>query len=122
MPLVDWNKQKPEFCVADLSKGPPDVKKQFSLPYIYRVGSHQGCGCGFLKDGETGDELQQTLADYARLAAYIADARQGGADIQLFCCWEGDQNRQPESHKSIDSDALLQNDFEFSERTLYSIL
>jgi hypothetical protein len=120
LPLVPWNDAKPSFYVKELiyNKG---VRKQFSFPNVRYVGSNAGCGCGFLKDGVVGEELVEALENYAGLAAYVLKLRDRGADIQVFSCWEGDQEKKQDSRNIIRVTDLLADDFEFKEKALYVI-
>jgi len=119
--LVAYNECEPTFYVTEVSGYELCVKKQFTLPYLYYAGSHEGCGCGFIKDGEVGEELDKVEDNYSRLSAYIREACRQGADIQLFYCWEGDQDSAREFHVSIDADILNYKEFEFKEQAFYEI-
>jgi hypothetical protein len=115
------DKANQEFYVTNLSTHELPVKKQFELPNVYYVGSDQGCGCGFLKDGVVGEELTQVEGNYLQLSGYIADARQQGAEIQLFSCWEGDQASRSEFQEVISEADLITPEFEFQEKALYTV-
>jgi len=120
LPLVPWNKAKPSFHVSELTynKG---VRKQFSLDNVRVAGSDAGCGCGFLKDGVVGQELVEALDNYAGLAAYISELQSRDGAIQIFSCWEGDQEMTIEFNEIIKVNDLLAEDFEFKERALYEV-
>src|SRR4051812_13897629 len=119
--LVPYIKDAPSFYVTEISGYELRVKKQFTLPYVYYAGSHEGCGCGFMKDGEIGEELEKVEDNYTRLSAYLHEARRKGITMQLFSCWEGDQDSAPEFHESIDEDGLKDREFEFKEKAFYQI-
>jgi hypothetical protein len=109
-----WNKDQPAFYLADLYSI-EEVRGQFSLPYVYYAGSHEGCGCGYRRDGVTGEELAQTNATYAALSKLIRDAKTSGASAELFSCWEGDQQEKPEFIGAVTVSELESPEFEFKE-------
>ena len=122
LPLIPWVEEKPAFYVEEVMKDGAGVKQQFQYQHVYYAGSHEGCGCGFIKDGEGGEELSQIEENYKRLSAYLKDAKESGAELQIFSCWEGDQNREPEYREEIDEKTLNERDFEFKEKALYRVV
>lgn len=122
LPLIEWNEDKPAFCVSDLSKYEKNVAIQFKLPYVYNAGSHLDCGCGFLKDYKDEEVLAQAKDNYFQLNAYLKEAREKGASIQVFSCWDGDQEAKPVFREEINLKHLIEADFEFKEKTFYKIL
>ena len=120
--LIPWVEAKPSFNILPLSKEEIPVKKQFSLEFVYYVGSHQGCGCGFFKEGEAGEELAEVEESYKKLATYIIKAKENGASIQLFSCWEGDQTSKVENKEKINESTLNEKQFEFKEKWYYEIV
>ena len=119
---IPWIEDKPSFYVTELPKNEYEVKKQFALKYVYYVGSHEGCGCGFFKEGETGKELSKVEENYDNLHQYILNARENGAIIELFSCWEGDQSSKPENNEKIHQSTLREEQFEFKEKWHYEII
>jgi hypothetical protein len=47
LPLQPFDRVAPEFNVAVLTPREEPVRGQFSKPFVYRVGAHTLCGCGF---------------------------------------------------------------------------
>ena len=84
---IDWTPEHPVFNVAGLTEHEEPVRRQFSQPHIYYLGSHTRCGCGFQADGD-GDPAAGGRSR-AALAAYVGAARRMGP-AELFVCWEGD--------------------------------
>jgi len=120
--LVPWVEEKPAFYVEEVVKDEVGVTKQFQYRYVYYAGSHEGCGCGFIKDGEVGEELTQVEENYKRLSAYLKDAKESGAELQIFSCWEGDQTQEPEHREEINETTLNEKQFEFKEKALYQVV
>jgi len=114
VPPIEWNKESPAFYLEAVEEGQP-VCKQFSLPYVYYAGSHEGCGCGFSKDGEVGPELEHYQANYRSLGHTIRAALAQGSKVEVFTCWEGDQGDMPEFIESITPTELEAPNFELKE-------
>jgi len=122
LPLISWVEERPSFYVEEATNDKTGIKKQFNNQYIYYAGSHEGCGCGFFKDGEVGEELAQVEENYNNLSSYIKKAKESGAKLQIFSCWEGDQADEPEHSEEITEQNLIEKQFEFKEKTLYKIV
>ena len=122
LPLIDWNENERAFNVTELNKFEKSVESQFNVPHVYYVGSHLGCGCGFLKEYKVEEELAQTNNNYLQLNAYLQKARETGAQVQLYSCWDGDQSAKPEFRDQIELNHLLEASFEFKEKALYEVL
>ena len=122
LPLIDWNEKERAFNVSELTKYEQKAAAQFELPYVYHAGSHQGCGCGFLKEFKHEEELLQVNQSYSQLNAYLQKVKEMGANIQVFSCWDGDQEAKPEHKEEISLARLIETDFEFKEKVLYKIL
>jgi len=110
-----WNKSAPAFYVESVSDG-EKVRAQFSLPFVYYAGSQKGCGCGFLKDGEIGEDLIACQLNYRRLAECASEALSNGAKIEIFSCWEGDQVEPVELAQTLSAHQLDRPEFEFQEK------
>lgn len=122
LPLIEWDEHKRAFCVSDLSKYEKNVAAQFELPYVYNAGSHLGCGCGFLKDFEDEEELAQSNKNYLQLSAYLQKGLETEATIQIYSCWDGDQETRPLFREKMDLKHLVESNFEFKEKAFYEIL
>jgi len=120
LPVVPPDKKDPTFYVSELTIS-TGVRKQFTLPNVCYVGSSEGCGCGFLKDGVNGEELAKVEREYAQLSTYIATLQKEGSDIELFSCWEGDQSATIDFDEQIGADDLNRKEFEFKEKALYRV-
>lgn len=124
LPELGWNEQSPDFYVERLDRLEEEVRRQIPrpLPYLYYVGSFDGCGCGFIRDGEIGDELEKRNSMYRKLAAYLKDALSSDADLILSSCWEGDQGEKPDRTVTLPPSGLLEPGFELKDRKLCVIL
>jgi hypothetical protein len=71
LPLQPFDQRAPAFNVAELTSHEDGVRQQFSKPFVYSLGAHTHCGCGF-------------------------DRGQANPDLELFACWDGDQGAGPD--------------------------
>ena len=122
IPLIAWDKENPAFYTKELDYHDKRVRKQFDLENVYYAGSNEGCGCGFLKDGVVGEELELTKANYLKLSEVVRSAQNQGFKVQIFSCWEGGQTGKIEIRKQIAVDDLIADEFEFEEQALYEIV
>ena len=122
LPLISWVEEKPSFYVEEAKNDNTGVKKQFKYQYIYYAGTHEGCGCGFFKDGEVGEELAKVEENYTNLSVFLKNAKESGAKLQIFSCWEGDQTAEPEFREEINEENLNEKEFEFKEKALYQVV
>jgi hypothetical protein len=115
IPLVPWDDQAPAFNVTLLSETEAVVRKQFSLRNVAYVGSHEGCGCGFHFHEEIGlNEQAGELKSLNELASYLTHVLQGGAIVELFFCWEGDQGAEVVSRLDLQPDSFIGGEFPMS--------
>ena len=117
---ISWDKERPAFYVEEVNASEP-VRKQFSGKYVYYAGSHEGCGCGFSKDGEPPEELASCQANYYALGAVLRTALQNGARVQIFTCWVGDETDEPESVQSVTVGALTEPSYELQQLELLNV-
>lgn len=92
------------------------VRRRLSLPHIYEVRSSQGCGCGFLTDGEVGDGLEQVRAEYGALIQFVDQALAMGPEAELFSSWVGEEDDEPVEHLELDRRELDRLEFEHDKR------
>jgi hypothetical protein len=99
LPLQPFDREAPAFNIAELTPREEPVRGQFSKPYVYRVGAHTLCGCGFDRGQANPDhpeELETTEASLRRLHAYLSDALGACRNLELYACWDGDQGAVPD--------------------------
>jgi hypothetical protein len=100
LPLIAWDETAPAFYVTELHTTEQSVRHQFTKPFIYYAGSHEGCGCGFdygqwpILDSDDRNQEQAARETIRRLAIYLTSAVQSGT-IEMFACWDGDQAAEP---------------------------
>jgi hypothetical protein len=120
LPDIPWNEKSPAFYLEPVAKS-LGVRKQFLYEYVYYAGTHEGCGCGFSKDGVVGEELEQSQQNYIALAQVSRNAVSAGAKLQIFTCWEGEQKRKPKTVATVPSLLLQSQDFELQQLQLLNV-
>ena len=120
LPLVPFDKDNPAFNVSELPERAIAVRQRFSKSYVYELGSHTGCGCGFqygyslvsgqyFPDTESPPaEAQAGLESRRRLALYLRNALAAQESIQLFACWAGDEGREADRQAFLAPEDLIE--------------
>jgi hypothetical protein len=99
LPLLPFDPEAPGFNVTELTEREAVVRAQFSKPFVYALGAHTSCGCGFDRDQANPghpDELKATVASLRSLKSYLGAAVDRAGALELFACWEGDQATAPD--------------------------
>jgi hypothetical protein len=118
LPHVPWNENARGFNTQALSDSERPVASQFSLAQVIYLGSHLGCGCGFMADPEKGDpeELALRAKTVESLSQYLHDALTRGASLEMFLCWEGDQSAPPVARKQLAASDFAAPKFPLGEK------
>ncbi len=99
LPEVPWNQDRPAFNVSRIPSLESPVARQFSKPYLHRIGAHTLCGCGFdptQVNERHPHELADTKQSLGALREYLYGVVAATGPVELFTCWDGDQERPPE--------------------------
>lgn len=119
--LVAWEEGSPGFNVTSLAADEGRVAAQFTHQCLVYAGSHEGCGCGFQyaqwpAESYSAEELALSRRSLSAFADFL-DAELTRVDaIELFVCWDGDQEEPPEHFRQIRPKDLRKPDFLFLER------
>lgn len=122
LPEIPWDKKNRAFnvqSVADKDR----VRRQFSKPYIYYVGSDEGCGCGFLPEDwkdPTGADALRNMANRERLHDYLVSAVQRGP-VELFAVWTGEESMPPEERAEVTPAHFMSTWHDFGERQFFVV-
>lgn len=126
LPLIEWQEDKPAFYVCELAQDETRVTKQFTKPFVYYAGSHQGCGCGFTYGQWPIEKEEDKIEDLAAresvksLSLYLRNAVQQGP-VELYACWDGDQEAEPEYRTVVTPEQITGETFEFKEKQFLTI-
>lgn len=117
LPLIAWNEENPNFNVTELGEYSEDVRQQFSKPYVYCLGSHQKCGCGFsYGQYDYGEEEDKAARESVRrLSEYLSQAVEIAGPVDLYSCWSGDEEAEPEFHENWKPEDIGGETFAFQE-------
>jgi hypothetical protein len=123
LPLIPWNDEAPTFHVIDLFDDAEAVRNHFNEPFVYYAGAFEGCGCAFNYDAEVAepDELKASEQSLNSLVVYLENSLSNGATIKLFSCWAGDENKSPESFRTVAPKEIQKADFVFETPELLTI-
>lgn len=127
LPLIEWNEDKPGFCVMELQEREEVVRKQFTLPFVVYAGSFEGCSCGFVYDDEPidDDEFEQQYDRQAResvrkLSEYVSSILKDGS-VEMFACWEGEQEDEPDESLVVGPEFFDREEFGFEDGKHYKV-
>jgi len=123
---VPWNEAEPGFNTSALAPDEERVRRQFTKPHLIYVGSHEGCGCGFQlgeypPDYLESHELALRKRSLQQFAAFLREELARVKAIEVFACWDGDQEACAEHHRALTPLALEDDDFFFLEKELSTI-
>ena len=85
--LVPWNADARTFNTSHLTDYESSVRRYLARRYVYHLGSHTQCGCGFMRNGDS--EPQDVDASRTALSEFLRRAREQGP-CELFVHWAGD--------------------------------
>lgn len=106
LPTIEWNNEVPDFYVHNLKEpdyGYKEIRSILCKRYLYNVGAHTGCGCGFsygIYEPLDEDDIQEDLkgkSSVNKLFQYIRENLQICDSIELFSCWAGNEGVNPKS-------------------------
>ncbi len=119
LPLVEWNVERPGFNVSVLTPGEEAVRKWLLQPYVYALGAHTHCGCGFQRSEDNAAEdvaaSRQALSDYV-----MAAARRGPVD--MYVCWNAEVMDELAGEGTLQPAALVMDESWIQEGALTHIL
>jgi hypothetical protein len=129
LPLIAWDDGVIQsLCVTELPEGCECVKAQFSKPFVYYVGSYEGCGCGFsfgvyeVIDEDDRLSFEQGRSSVIELFDYLATNIKLTDKFELFSCLAGNEAICPEVHDKIFLSKFCIGDyFEFGDKQYIEI-
>ena len=123
---IPWNENDRKLNVNQLDPKENIIKKIFSKPHVYYIGSHLNCGCGFFyessltPDGDEKEVAKQVKKSQQELKTYIKQSLDQSKEIELYVTWEGEKEQGPArtihlTHKDVEKQ------FHLEERHFYVI-
>ena len=137
LPVIANDPEQPLFTTLPIEENGAPVKQWFSKPYVIKV-TYGGCGCGFYYseadlDLQSNDEVPEevkandrrvyaeSLGLVARLRKYIEEAA-NGTSAEVYACWEGDWETEPESRIEVSLDHFRGPSFSFREGEFLTVV
>lgn len=120
LPEIGWDEANPGLHIKLESLQLELVKGYLRQPFIYYVGSHEGCGCGFCLEGYSKDDEDWDLRvkNYKDFASYL-EINAVGPGSEIYVCWEGDQGKAPEKKIEFGIGDLKEMKFELRDLNAY---
>jgi hypothetical protein len=85
--LVPWNPDARTFNTSHSTTYESAVRRHLKRRYVYHLGAHTQCGCGFMRNGDS--EPQEVDASRTALSEFLRRVREHGP-CELFVYWPGD--------------------------------
>jgi hypothetical protein len=104
LPRIAWDGGSPAFNVTDVNDNDRTVAQQFSKPHLAYLGAHTGCSCGFCPETETDPLVAQSLLS---LRSYLREVTGSFGTVELFECWDGEQDSPPGAKHQLTPDTLV---------------
>ncbi len=111
LPTIPWDRHAPGFHVLPLAEEDQLVASQFTFNSIVYLGAYGGCSCGFIDNLDPAE----TVSSLTSLTSYLSNARQRGAGIEMFLCWEGSQGNAQLGRKVLAASAFASLPFPLGE-------
>lgn len=132
----------PEFRILPCPVRADAVRGILQLPFVYYLGAHTGCSCGFNSGGvawqglATPDDVRANAgallddervafeaeqASRERLRDVVATARQAGR-VRVYACWWGDEALAPIDREDVDADYFAAVVEPLVERVVYDVV
>ena len=135
VPRRAWDGNDRHLCVEDVHGVEERVRAHFTLPEVAYVGSSLVCGCGFrsvsFQDGDWPGEWMigegeceppdDHLRDHHELYDLVFSLLSNGHPVELYGCWDGDEEHRTEHRETIVPERLMDTGFWFRSRGLYSL-
>lgn len=106
--------------------GYENVKRMLGMDYLYNVGSHVGCGCGFYFYEDTSAYSKEDLLNHGKsvkdnfaLRKYL-ERHLAGNHIKMLLTW-GDEEYENFSQDYFSLDGINDREFAFDENVIYTI-
>jgi hypothetical protein len=123
---IDWDENNRKLNVDKIDSKDEIIRKVFSKPHIYYIGSHLKCGCGFFyessltPDCDEREVARQVNQSQEELKEYIRKSLDKSKEIELYVSWEGEKEKGPLKIIHL-TDKDVEKQLNFEERHFYRI-
>lgn len=99
------------------------VRQHFTKPYVYFLGSHTGCSCGF-QYGEYVEEDSEGRESVRRLGGYLAAAVEQLGQVEVYACWDGEEAEPVEEREVVTPAAFTgeAEEFDLAQRWFATVV
>jgi hypothetical protein len=124
--ILPWLEAAPAFNTSVLAPDEERVRRHLQGAHVVYAGSHEGCACGFQLDAGArssldAEEVRQREQSLRAFADYLREELARVGSIELFACWDGDQESAPEHRRILSPVALEESNFSFLEKELSTV-
>jgi hypothetical protein len=119
LPLVEWNVEQPGFNVSVLTPNEEVARKWLHQRYVYALGAHTHCGCGFQRNEDNAPE--DVAASRQGLSDYVAAASLRGR-VDLYVCWNAELMDELTGEVTVQASALVMDESWIQEGALTHIV
>lgn len=127
LPLIDWDEKNPTFFVAELTESNQRIRQKFNRKFVYYLGSHSYCGCGFsyeqnpfLREADLIEE-KKAKETVKKLLEYLSVALKTTDSVDLYSCWDGDYFAPADFLSVLNPNDPPKEKFGFREREFIEI-
>jgi hypothetical protein len=123
---IHWDEKNRKLNVNKIDPKDEIIRKVFSKPHIYYIGSHLKCGCGFFYessltlDCDEREVARQVNQSQEELKEYIRQSLGKSKEIELYVSWEGEKEKGPLKTIRL-TDKNVERHFNLEERHFYLI-
>ena len=100
LPEIPQTSPPAPLSVEPIEEADQAVRVHFSKPYVYFVGSHTGCSCGFQYGPDAQDDLEGRES-VRQFGAYLAEAVARAGPLELYACWSGDEAERETTRTTV---------------------
>lgn len=120
--IIPWRDAAPGLYVSHRVLDRRGVGRHLTKPYLYFIGTHTGCGCGFLYEGVVPGtpEHAETRSAYQNLSEYL-QRYAAGCMVEIYTCWGGDEEAEPEHRRRVGVREIESDGFALEERELLTV-
>ncbi|HEX5438962.1 MAG TPA: hypothetical protein VFW98_17555 [Gemmatimonadaceae bacterium] len=87
---------------AQLLAAPDEpVRVQFTKPFVYFLGAHEGCSCGFRYGVGDEDADAAGRESVRRLGEYLIAAVDRLGSVELYSCWADEEGESAETREFL---------------------
>ena len=116
---IPWNEKSPAFHVEEVTADHL-VRMVLNKKYVYYIGSHENCGCGFNYVLADNDPQASEIESIAQFREYLSDATKDQT-VHVYIRWAGTENLPPEQEFKVDVSHFAPGTWKFDEGNFFEV-